>query len=364
MRIGLVYSTGFPPEEGIGTYVWKLANNLRKRGHTPVLITRGNGKSSIKNGIEIHQAKFYPVYPFHVHVHEFFVQNVVDKLDLDVLHIHSPLSPVVDADVPILATIHTPIMPVASITDKTTVSGLLGYLQSVTVSQRIERDLVNSADMVTAVSESIAEALELQYSENTRLLYNGVDADEYDECTEQGEDKYLLFVGRIAQSKGILQLIRAYSEYNIDLPVRVVGSGPLEGKMKQFVSKKDISDKVIIKGYVSDGDLKEMYANAEALILPSLYEGLPTVVLEALASGTPVIGTEVPGIQDLINHRVNGLLMPDNSIEQIHASITKLSENPELKSLLSSNARQSVVPKYTWDSISNDAIKYYNTLTQ
>ena len=111
MKLAMLLSAPLPPREGIGFYVWNLAQQLTRRGHTIHLITRGRVapmNRRVVNGITIWKVPFFPLYPYHVQFHNIFVQVLIQKLELDLLHLHSPLVQLPRNELPSLVTIHSP----------------------------------------------------------------------------------------------------------------------------------------------------------------------------------------------------------------------------------------------------------------
>ncbi|RME55824.1 MAG: glycosyltransferase family 1 protein, partial [Deltaproteobacteria bacterium] len=126
--------------------------------------------------------------------------------------------------------------------------------------------------------------------ERIAVIPNGVDPDYFERAADTAkEPNALFFIGRFAFNKGILPLIEAFNELR-DTPVRlyVAGGGKLEARARALCR----NDNVTFLGRISDEALKSWYRRCEAYILPSLYEGMPTVILEAMANGLPIIATD------------------------------------------------------------------------
>lgn len=360
MKIGIVYSTGFPPDEGIGTYVWNLAQSLNERGHELTLITRGDGSVQRHNGIQVHETRYYRMYPFHTYIHRIFIDQVLKEKNLDILHIHSPLSLPAKTDLPIISTVHTPIETSAELTRIHGIWSVLEQITARTVSRRVEKRLISESRKVTGVSSSVCEILDEKYGTSSMVLPNAINEDEF--TPGDRTDEYFLYVGRLAPRKGLQMLVRAFdevSEKNSTTTLRIVGTGQLESKLKQMVSARGLESTVEFEGFVSDERLKELYRNAYCLTLPSRMEGLPTVALEALASGTPVIATDVIGNRDIINDNENGLLVPQDP-GSFANDVLRIQRDTEFRDALASNTRNSVVPDYTWSKVGERAEEMYH----
>jgi colanic acid/amylovoran biosynthesis glycosyltransferase len=127
----------------------------------------------------------------------------------------------------------------------------------------------------------------------------------------------LVNVGRLSEQKGQLLLIKAAAllrDQGLDFELVIVGDGSMRGEIEQLVDQLGLRDSVRITGFLDNyGVLQELVA-ARALVLPSFAEGLPVVIMEALALGRPVISTYVAGIPELIEPGVNGWLVPAGEV--------------------------------------------------
>ena len=115
MHICMIISVPLPPEEGIGHHVWNLSRQLVARGHQVDVITRGSlspiGRDQI-DGITIWRVPFAPVYPFHVHLHGLFANRLFAEIEqqFDIVNLHTPLPPVIKTQLPVITTVHSPML--------------------------------------------------------------------------------------------------------------------------------------------------------------------------------------------------------------------------------------------------------------
>ena len=113
MRICVITSAAFPPEEGIGNFITNMSMEFLRKGHSVTVITRGKpGKTEVTDfqGIKLYKAPFLPLYPFHVQIHGIFAKRLIKSIeqDIDVVHYHTPLPPAIKVRPPVLTTVHTP----------------------------------------------------------------------------------------------------------------------------------------------------------------------------------------------------------------------------------------------------------------
>ena len=178
----------------------------------------------------------------------------------------------------------------------------------------------------------------------------------------------LFYVGRLSSEKGLPILMEGVvlfkKKYGCDFELTIAGSGPDEYRMKDYARKLGISDAVRFLGYVNDGaDLAKLYLNSDIFILPSYTEGVPKVILEAMANGVPVVSTAVGGIPEIIQNDLNGLLIPPGNAGAICDSIYQVWSNSQLRSKLIKSGYETV-KKYTIEkqaaNIVNLLERHYN----
>lgn len=148
----------------------------------------------------------------------------------------------------------------------------------------------------------------------------------------------LIFTGRLADQKNLDLLIEAVRRCP-DTRLRLIGLGPEEDRLRELA--QSCEGRVSFLGTVENNLLAEHYANADVFVLPSHYEGNPKALLEAMACGTPVIGTAVQGIADAIDDGVTGLLI-EPSVDALVAAIGRM-RDPALRQTLGRNAREKVL---------------------
>ena len=130
----------------------------------------------------------------------------------------------------------------------------------------------------------------------------------------------------------------------------MIGSGPMEDELKTMARSLSISEKIIFHSWLSKEQLREHYRRAVCLINPSFCEGMPNTVLEAMACGTPVIASDVPGNRELVAHEKTGLLFDLNSPEQFRSCLTNLLKDEQQICAMGNAGRRKAVSGYSWES--------------
>ncbi|WP_438270003.1 glycosyltransferase [Paludisphaera mucosa] len=145
------------------------------------------------------------------------------------------------------------------------------------------------------------------------------------------EARRLVCVGRMAEQKGLPILVEAAGRLRaegVDFELTLVGGGPLLGEIEALVDRLGLRDRVRLAGWKSNAEVRDLIQQSRALVLPSFAEGLPVVLMEALALGRPVVSTWVAGIPELVQPGVNGWLVPPSSAEALAAALREVVEAP------------------------------------
>ncbi len=164
------------------------------------------------------------------------------------------------------------------------------------------------------------------------------------------DEKVILSVGRLSREKGQLDLVAALRELRQmrpDIPARVmlVGDGPDQPKILMAAESAGLTKAVTFVGHVSD--VSPYYRAADVVVIPSLSEGSPNVLLEAMAWGVPVVATSVGGIPEMVDHGKDALLVPPRQPAAMASAIDLVLSSPGLAASLSSRASARVEETYT-----------------
>ncbi len=156
-------------------------------------------------------------------------------------------------------------------------------------------------------------------SSKIHIFPNWIDTSKYRPFKEINKKNNILFVGRLNEQKNISLLLNSLVGTNITLDI--VGTGELETDLRK--EAKDLGVVVNFFGNIANNQMPEIYNDYQVYVLCSHYEGNPKTLLEAMSCGCAVIGTDVPGIREVISHEVNGLLVSENK-ESLRNEILRL----------------------------------------
>lgn len=158
-----------------------------------------------------------------------------------------------------------------------------------------------------------------------------------------------LFVGRLAGVKGVPILIdavaRLASTYP-DLSLRLVGDGPDRKALEAEVTRRGLQDRVVFLGYKSQAEVAEELAQTDVFVLPSFAEGVPVVLMEAMASQVPVLTTRIAGVPELVENGVSGRVVAPGDVSAFADALDRLLSDAELRKAYGAAGRAMVVAEY------------------
>jgi glycosyltransferase involved in cell wall biosynthesis len=213
--------------------------------------------------------------------------------------------------------------------------------------------LFSLSDKVVCVSELVKDRLGREFSmfkEKLAVIDNGVDLEKFkmqNSKSKVNSDFILLYVGRVVKEKGLEVLFTTLSNLKMlkGLKLLVVGGGKDFERYKNLVKSQDLP--VTFYGEVKNEETIKYYKKADVFILPTLrQEGFPMVLVEAMATGLPIIASRIGGIPSAVTDGENGILVSPNSVAELREAIKLLYENSGLRKLLSDNSRILSEKKY------------------
>lgn len=214
-----------------------------------------------------------------------------------------------------------------------------------------ERICAPLADRIIVKSERIREMYltrGIGCAEQYELIYHGVDIERFREAAESNPGDVsdnndgvcrLLFVGRLADGKGLFDLLTAVERLD-RIHLDVVGDGPLRSTLEERADDRNLP--VDVLGYRDD--IPELMARADVFVLPSYREGTPRAITEALAAGLPVVATDISGIPEQVDDGETGYLVEPGDIDALVTALQKLIERPARRKRFGASGRERVEP--------------------
>jgi len=260
--------------------------------------------------------------------------------------------------VPLVLTVHTSLRHTLAVGDlRSAVLKALGG--------PIERWGEHSAEAVLVITSRLRRLLVSEGVEKDRvhLIPPGVNPSLFDGPFEDpfvgvGRPR-VLFVGRLAPQKGVRTLVEAAGLLE-DPSARVllVGDGPERPVLERESERIGVADRLRFVGFFAHERLPAALAHADLLVLPSLYEELGTVLLEAMQAGLPVVASKTGGIPDVVEDGVNGMLVPPGDPEALARAIDRLLADRDLASRLGEGARERG-KDYDWEVLAERVLAVY-----
>lgn len=243
---------------------------------------------------------------------------------------------------------------------------------------KIEKEAGQKATLVVTVSQySLKKLVELYHidQKKIRVAPNGVDVEKFkplhnDEtflrhpCLKNKQ--YVLFVGRLVPRKGIPFLIEAAEQIikeRKDTGFLIVGDGPLKKHLIYLSQEKNLSDHFLFLGDIPDRLLPKLYNSADVFVLPSIQEGQGIALLEAQATGKPVVAFDVGGISEFVMDQETGLLVEPDS-DKLADALLKLLSDEQMRKRMGRLGRTLVSENFSWDVCAEKMFKIYHEASE
>ena len=219
----------------------------------------------------------------------------------------------------------------------------------------LERIDFSLSNRIAVESESAIESLELgKYKDKISIISNMyLDLNRYKIKKNLKDRRNLIgFISRLNEGKGIMNFVNVIPlilKEREDLEFLIGGDGPLFNEVKNELKNNGYYDKVKLTGWIPYDELPDYLNELKLLVFPSYSEGLPNIVSESMACGTPVLATPVGGIPDVIKDGETGFIMEDNSPECIAKNVMGVLNYPDLDRIVN-NARKVIEEEYTYEA--------------
>jgi glycosyltransferase involved in cell wall biosynthesis len=248
------------------------------------------------------------------------------------------------------------------------VSGLVPELNGAhRVAKRLRRAILRSSVKVVANAPGLANLSRKADPFPVQIIPNGVDTNLFyplDDLRRNKNNTFeFLFVGRFQPQKNLFFLLDRFAELHTQnsMPfiLHLVGDGPLKIDLQNHAEQLGLQDKIVWYGWVNKERLRTLYLSADCFLNPSLYEGMPNTVLEAMACGLPVIASDIPGNNDLVRHGETGFLFDLNSPNECVGVLKTLLEDSELAISMGKKGREWVMKDFTWDKVAKEYLSLF-----
>ena len=193
--------------------------------------------------------------------------------------------------------------------------------------------------------------------------FTGIDRDyDFRRRFAMDNEKIILYVGRLVYEKGVQHLISAMPkilENYHDSKLVIAGKGGMIDELKSQVESMGLSNKVYFTGYLNQKEVQKMYKCADVAVFPSTYETFGIVALEAMLAGIPTVVSDIGGLNEIVEHGVNGMKSYTGNPNSIADSVLSLLFDPQLAMNVTKNAKNKVKDEFNWQKIAQDTHYIY-----
>jgi len=242
--------------------------------------------------------------------------------------------------------------------------GAPGWRGMLSVIERFMAFFTSKIICVSNYDRDLAISYKIAPKEKLKVIYNGIEKFSGKICEGKKRDHFkILFIGRFSPQKDPITLLDAVSRLNSErCELLLVGDGELKTSVEKFIRDKRLNEKVRILGSLKrEATIKEI-ANSDIFVLTTNWEGLPIVILEAMASGKPVIATKVGGIPEIVKNGENGFLVEAGDSKGVALALEKLINSPELIVQMGESGRKIATNAFTIDLMLRRTAELYNSL--
>ena len=199
--------------------------------------------------------------------------------------------------------------------------------------------LVEAARAIVTETDYAAQFLRERFSKHAdrvHRIYNGVDLGEFDRARFSSTPPLIVTVGRLIPKKGFSDLIRACSflaERDKSFQCEIIGEGPLEDELRAQIERLGLQERVVLSGAKPQSQIRRRLSAASVFVLASVIDpdggmdNLPTVIMEAMATGLPVVSTNVGGIPEMVIQNETGFVVPPGDVAALAGAIDRLSDD-------------------------------------
>ena len=216
----------------------------------------------------------------------------------------------------------------------------------------------------TAIEKENIEKLGIDHKKIS-VIHNGVDTTLFTprDSEKKTDRKQILWVGRYIPGKGVEYLTEAFSRVREKIPgahLVLVGEGPEKTAIEERIRKLHINGSVTMIDYLDNEKIPGIYKDSDIFVLPSLMEGVPRTILEAMACGVPVVTTDLPHLVDIIDGA--GLVVPSKDPAVLSEAILTILEDPSLAETMSQRARTKIEQEYSWEDTVGKTLALYGAV--
>ncbi len=375
----LMLSWEYPPRVvgGIARVVHDLSHKLVNEGHEVTVVTYRDGNVPYyedDDGVDVYRVDNFMissnnfidwVMQLNFNMIAKVGEIISEKGNFDVIHAHDWLTAY--AGKTLKYAYSTPLVSTIHATEAGRNSGIHGDMQRYI--NDTEWMLTYESSEVIVNSNYMKNELQRLFGlpyEKINVIPNGVNLNLFNDVQKDYDfrrrfamdnEKIILFIGRLVYEKGIQTLVSAMpkilANYH-DSKLIIAGKGGMLDELKAQVNSLGLGNKVYFTGHLASKDVQKMYKCADVSVFPSTYEPFGIVALEAMLSGTPVVVSDIGGLNEIVDHGINGMKSYAGNANSLADSILSLLFDPKLCDTVTQNAKAKVKAEYNWTKIADN----------
>lgn len=387
---------------GSEKYYFELGQLLKQHGHEVAYFSMEDEKNIITGDKEYFVPKFdlnnssklSALNVIYNRKNKKIMEKVLDDFKPDIVHLNnfqrqlsaSIINPIKKRNIPIVFTAHDvqAICPAITMLDgqghvcskcmggkylncfkkkcnkNSTMKSLLGTIEG--YYYRLKKIYSKKIDYIITPSEFYKEKFVNDgiSSKKIEAIHNSIDVNLYN--IETNDEGYALYFGRLSKEKGILNLIESFSKLETG-KLYIAGEGPEKENITKFIQNNKLQDRIKLLGFLNSEQMKEKISKCKFVVVPSIwYENCPYSVLETLAIGKPVIGSNMGGIPELVNDGENGYIYKFDDINELSEKMNKLFTDDKLVTKFSKKSKQLAIESYNKEEYYKKLMKIYKKI--
>ncbi len=364
MKIAILVQL-FPPKwlGGMEIAAFNIAKILAKNGHNVNVITTADSKIREKKeeeGFTINKIPQLRLKFFGIIIFWLKILFLLKKIDPQIIHVQS-----IALGIPAL------------LAKKFFKKPYIVYCRGsdVNLSWRrislIPKLVLKNADRVIALTEDMRGKIKNIYGKDSEIIPNGIDTEKFTNLSKdevrnklgiKKDEKIIIFVGTLKFVKGIQYLVEAMkiiSKNNPEAKLILIGDGDERENLKKFVESLGLVGCINFLGRKPNEEIPEYMVASDIFVLPSLSEGFTVTILEAMASGLPIVATNVSGLPEITKEGENGFLVEPKNSQQLAEKILFLFQDDNLRKKISENNLKKA-QNYSWSKVVKSLESVYN----
>ena len=366
MRIGLITADFYPNVGGVAAHVVELGRALVELGHNVDVFTLPLGEErerfSELHGMQVHRPPIPKGKPFYSWLLASWLKKRLRMNPVDVMHVHGlrPLEATRGLTCPVVFTNHT--------------SGFLKRIEKGEFERKRLHNRLTHVSHVLAPSDELVEATRrVGFTGPVDFISNGVDTNRFSPGKSTHRlawgispaETVVLLARRLVEKNGVTVFAEAVTKLrNKDARIVFAGDGDERSHVEAILRAGDSLERCVFLGNVPNTTMPDIYRASDISVLPSFMEATSITGLESMATGLPLVGTNVGGIPALINDEATGLIVEPHDADALANSIDRLIDDAALRQRLGQAARQRAVAEFSWEGIAKQTLQAYQQVNR